>query len=414
MLKNIWYIHPYAGGPGVGRYVRPYALAKHWSERGIRATVFTAANHHQLDAPRTAGPAMVEGIEYEFISCLAYSGNSLSRLINMAEVTINLWRRGEHYKEQYGKPDAIICSSPHPYIFLASHSLARRFGAMSIFEVRDLWPLSFVELLGTHPHHPLVLLTGRLEQYAYKNASAVISLLPLTKPYMMKHGLAGHKWHYIPNGIEPERQTAAHAVEPMTACLEKARLLRAQGKTIIAYTGGLGRPNNVESLIQALAIYPPEERHKLAAIIVGKGEMQADLDRLIHRLGLEDTAFIFDQVPKQTALALLDSVDIGFIALKSAPLFNFGISPNKMFDYMLAALPILSSINAGNDPVAETQCGISVPSGKPSEIATALHKLVSAKPTERRAMGLRAQQYVLQNHSYESLANRYLEAITTP
>ena len=396
----------------MGRYVRPYALAKQWSERGIRTTVFTAANHHQLDGPRTPGPATVEGIEYEFITSAPYSGNNLSRLINMAEVTINLWRRGGHYKEQYGQPDAIICSSPHPYIFLASHALARRFGSMSVFEVRDLWPLSFVELLGTHPRHPLVLLTGRLERYAYKNASAVISLLPLTKPYMMKHGLLGHKWHYIPNGIEAERQAAA--LEPMAACLEKARLLRMQGKTIIAYTGGLGRPNNVESLIRALAIYPPKERHKLAAIIVGKGEMQPELDRLIHRFGLEDTAFIFDQVPKQTALALLDSVDIGFIALKSAPLFKFGISPNKMFDYMLAALPILSSINAGNDPVAETQCGISVPSGQPSEIAAALHRLVLATPTERRAMGLRAQQYVLQYHSYESLANRYLDALATP
>lgn len=412
MTRNIWYVHPYAGGPGIGRYTRPYSLAKYWTRMGVNATVFTVANHHQLDTPRPAGPLSVNGIPYEFISCRAYTNNGIGRLLNMADLTRNLWRYGNAYAKLYGKPDLIISSSPHPYAFLATHHLARRFKAKSIFEVRDLWPLGFVELLGTSKYHPLVLFTAWLERYAYKHADAVVSLLPKTKPYMVEHGLAEKKWHHIPNGVDLEINNEVSSDGTKNQCIEQAQAFKNQGYITITYTGALGQPNYVESLIEALALAKQTSNAKLAAIIVGRGEAKINIERLVHKHQLQASVAVFDQISKHDTLQLLRAVDIGYISLKPGPLFGFGISPNKLFDYMLAGLPVLFSISAGNNPVQDANCGISTAPNNIPAITDALIKLASLNKDERTTLGENGKQYVIQRHSYSHLAENYLRLLS--
>jgi glycosyltransferase involved in cell wall biosynthesis len=406
-MTNVWYVHPYAGGPGVGRYARPYSLAKAWAQEGVRTTVFTAANHHQLDTPKSPGPFEVDGVAYEFLPCRPYSGNGIGRLVNMAEAAIQLRARGNSYAKRYGKPDVIISSSPHPYMFLGAHPLARHFGAKSIFEVRDLWPLSFVELLGVSKRHPMVLFTSWLQKFAYEHANEVVSLLPLTKPYMVEHGMAPAKWHYIPNGVDASGQ---HNSTPAAnaPCINKAAEFAATGAVVVGYTGALGLPNNVESLVHALSTCVHQHHQNVAAVIVGRGDRKAAIEQLVGELRLQDRVAVFDQVPKNVALSLLRAVDIGYISLKEGPLFKFGISPNKLFDYMLAGLPVLSNINAGNDPVQEAGCGISVKSGSREDVAGALGKLVSMGKDGLAQMGGNGVEYVLKEHSYGLLAKRYV------
>ena len=59
----------------------------------------------------------------------------------------------------------------------------------------------------------------------------------------------------------------------------------------------------------------------------------------------------------------MSSIDIGFIGCKkNTYLLSHGISSNKIVDYaMMAGVPIICAINAGNDPVSEAKCGLSIP-----------------------------------------------------
>src|SRR5690606_31220380 len=114
-----------------GRYMRPYSLAKHWQRLGVDATVFASANHHQLDNPRPPGREIIDGVSYEFIPCRRYEGSGLKRILNMLDLTLNMWRLGDQFVKKYGRPDAIISSSPHPYVFLAGHRLAKKYRARS-------------------------------------------------------------------------------------------------------------------------------------------------------------------------------------------------------------------------------------------------------------------------------------------
>lgn len=403
---NIWYVHPYAGGPGIGRYSRPYFLARQWIQAGASATVFTSAFHHLLDTPQSSGGHEVAGVPYEFIDCRPYAGNGFGRLFNMAEFSAKFKLRARRHAQKYGRPDMVIASSPHPYCFLATHSIARQFGARSVFEVRDLWPLSLIELAGLSPRHPLTRFTGWMERRAYRNADFVVSLLPCTQEYMAEHGLPAKRWRYIPNGVHIDE--ASQGFSASNPGLEQARRWRAQGKVVVAYTGALGQPNYVDSLIEAISILHANGEPTVCAVIVGRGDRQHALQQLVRERGLQDRITIHDQIAKQDVLALLREVDIGYISLKPEPLFRFGVSPNKLFDYMLVALPVLFAVRAGNDPVAEAACGVTADPGDAAGIADGLMQMARLNPQERRETGERGRVYVLNRHTYDVLAYDYL------
>jgi glycosyltransferase involved in cell wall biosynthesis len=98
--------------------------------------------------------------------------------------------------------------------------------------------------------------------------------------------------------------------------------------------------------------------------------------------------------------------------LKNEPLFRFGISPNKLLDYMMAAKPVIQAINAGNDLVAESGCGISVPPDDADSLAEAIMRLRCMTDAERQTLGLNGRKYVLDHHDYRVLAQQFLSVMT--
>jgi len=406
----IWYVHPYAGGPDVGRFYRPFELAQSWRLKGVNVVVITAAFHHILNAPDSRkGLHDIEGVPYEFLPVPAYKGNGIARLLNMLAFSVQLRSHAKTLVQRHGLPDMIIGSSPHPFIFLATHRLARRFHAISVFEVRDLWPLSITELLNVSTKHPLLLAMDYVQRHAYKHADAVVSLLPETLSYMAERGLNDPgRWRYIPNGANMLQATP---VSISSDALSQAQRWREEGKFILAYPGALGVPNNLLPLIHTLEILRNRGKHHIVLLIVGRGEQEQQLKALVAQKQLQDRIAIHSQISKEAVISLLQHVDAGYISLHKSPVFRFGVSPNKLFDYMRAKLPIIYAIKAGNDPVRDCQCGYSVAPDQPEDIADALIALAALSVQERQTMGERGYQYGLQNHHYPKLADKYLQLL---
>lgn len=401
----IWYIHPYAGGPGIGRYDRPYHLSREWRKTGINSVVIAACNHHLLDRPQEAGAKDVNGVHYQFVDTPRYQGNGLGRIINMFAFGWKVLRKHQDIAAQYGRPSMIIASSPHPYAFLSAWWLARKYNAKCIFEVRDIWPLSMVELGGVSARHPLVLLTGWIERFAYRRSSAVVSLLPAAVGHMLSLGLDRDRFHYIPNGVD---LNAVNDIEDKESdCAILARRWRQEGYSVVVYAGALGRPNNVGTLVRSIIELHSKGYRKVRAIIVGRGEEAEELEALIRSNGLEETVALFGQIPKRAVEALLQVANMGYISLRPEPLLRFGVSPNKLFDYMQAALPVIFAVKAGNDPVAEAGCGKSVDPGDVSAIAAALQELSSLQEAELITLGHNGKAYVKSKHGYDQLAILY-------
>jgi glycosyltransferase involved in cell wall biosynthesis len=80
-------------------------------------------------------------------------------------------------------------------------------------------------------------------------------------------------------------------------------------------------------------------------------------------------------------------------------------------DYMAAGKPIINSIEAGNDPVREAGCGITVKADDPQAIADAIVRLMSLPGLERERMGNAGRNYVRSNHDYEVLSQKFIRVL---
>jgi glycosyltransferase involved in cell wall biosynthesis len=99
------------------------------------------------------------------------------------------------------------------------------------------------------------------------------------------------------------------------------------------------------------------------------------------------------------------------VGYQSSPLFRFGISPNKVFDYMAAGRPVILVGSAGNDPVRDAGCGVTVTSNDPAALAGAIRSLRLLPSSELSRLGANGRAYAEKTHAYPILARRYLAAL---
>ena len=118
---------------------------------------------------------------------------------------------------------------------------------------------------------------------------------------------------------------------------------------IVCYAGAHGIPNDLENLINAADLL---KNDKVSFLMVGKGNLKPQLVQLVKSKNLTNISMC-DAISKSAIPKLLKLVDVGFIGAKNRPIYSHGISPNKLADYMMAEIPIICAIKAGNDPVVE-------------------------------------------------------------
>jgi glycosyltransferase involved in cell wall biosynthesis len=411
---NILLINHYAGSVRHGMEYRPYYLAREWVRSGHRVTIVASSTSHlRNQAPLLEGRARldetIDGIDYIWLATPSYRGNGVARVRNMAAFVLRLWREGPRLAAAL-RPDVVIASSTYPLDIWPAHRIARDARARLLFEVHDLWPLSPMELGGYSRLHPFIMLLQAAENYACRHADAVVSILPKVGAHLEAHGMAAGKLHLIPNGVDPDEWAGGsasngHALEPaLGAALDR---LKQHGKFVVGYAGTHGIANALHTLIEAAARL---QAHPVAFVLVGAGPEKAALQRMAYERGLSNLHF-FDPVPKAQIPALLQGFDLAYIGWHRQPLYRFGISPNKLIDYMMAACPVLHAVDAGNDPVAEAGCGLTVAPEQPQAIADAILALM-ARGAERRAqLGQRGRAFALAHHTYPVLGQRFLTAL---
>ncbi|CAM4015905.1 putative glycosyl transferase WbpJ [Pseudomonas reidholzensis] len=307
-----------------------------------------------------------------------------------------------------GRPDIIIYSSPHPFGVLSCWLAARLLRAKFVFEVRDLWPLSLIELAGLSETNLLVRATGLIERFAYARADKVISLLPYAEPHMRGKGLSAGKFLWVPNGVVAS-DAGTRADTHDSPFIRHVRDLRQQGVFVVIYAGAHGKPNSLDGLVRSATILK-QRNANVRIILVGKGESKAHLSSLAAREASGIVEF-FAQQPKEDVMAALAFASAGYISLKSEPLFRFGVSPNKLWDYMRGGMPIIFACTVNNNPVDEYDCGLSVDPDSPDEIASAIIQLMRLTEQQRKAMGLKGREAVLEHYTYETLAPKLLQGL---
>ncbi len=408
---NIWYVNHYAGGPGIGPAYRPYELAAAWKKQGHTVTVFVASFHH-LQSCDGLKPGVFEagGVRYVAIAARRYDGNSLSRLLNMADFARGLKSAAAHVPAERAKPDVIIASSPHPFAIYQARSLAKRFGAKLVFEIRDIWPLSITEITGTSRFHPFVQACAHAERFAYLKADLISSVLPRADRYLAEKGWGAKPFIWVPNGAGASVQTEITSATGRHA-IDQMKHWRQQGKTVLVHAGSMGPPNGLLQLIEAVCA--PEAAplaEKLALLLVGSGPLEDEIKRRAQTALCEVS--VFDRVPKEDVRAIVQEASFGYAGVNNFPkLYKFGVSLNKVADYLAAGTPVFLPTAACGEPVSEAKAGLAKEVTSVGDMCAALHELVSIPEDERLAMGARGRHYMQDDYNFDAIAARYAAAI---
>jgi len=396
---RIWIVNHYADPPD-GLATRSFDIAKRMVENGQPTTIFVCAfSHYHLRPARHLGARLwrhetIDGVELVWIAANAYRGNDWRRVLNMLTFSLLAFTAGLLRRD---RPDVVIGVSVHPLAALAGYYLARIKGARFFFEVTDLWPQTLIDFGLLRPQSTVARAMRRLERYLFQRAERIVMLWRHTDEYVRSQGVPAGKILWVPHGVELERY---EELEPYRGAPE--RPFR------IMFLGGFVASNSIDSILDAAAVLRDRGRDDVRFLLVGSGQ---ERDRLIERarsMRLSNVEFP-PAVPKREVSRAMGQADAFIYGLRDLALYRFGISLNKLTDYLAAGRPIIFFGRSTYDPVKDAEAGFSVPPGNPGVVADAIERLVALTPQERIDMGERGRLYLLEHHNIPRLAARLLE-----
>lgn len=379
-------------------------MAKEWINMGNKVCIVGASFSHvrtvQPETLKEITEETIDGIKYIWVRTPVYKGNGVGRFLNMLTFIVKLILFNNKILKMFS-PDVVIASSTYPLDIFPAKILKKKVKAKLIYEVHDLWPLSPMILGGMSKYHPFIMLMQIGENMACKWADKVVSMLPLAKEHLQSHGMAPQNFVYVPNGIVLEDwETDEKVPEIHKKEIEK---LKTERKFLVCYAGSHGLANALEPFIKCGKYV---EELGVYLVLIGDGPCKSELIDMAKKEGITNVSFL-PPVPKRNIPAILREMDLLFFSLQKCPLFRFGVSPNKLFDYMMAEKPIINAVEAGNDLVRESGCGITVEPGNIENYVNAIKLFVKMKQEEREAMGKRGKEFVLKHHNYKILAHKF-------
>ena len=402
---NILYIDHYAGSMSMGMEFRPYYMAREWRKLGHKVRIIGADYSHlrvkQPQITKNYQITEIDGEEYQIIKAGIYEGNGAKRAISMFRFAGSLCLHSGRIAKEF-KPDIVISSSTYPLDSYAANRIAKKSKGKYIHEAHDVWPLTLVEIGGMSKSHPFVRVLNHAEKYAYKHCNKVVSILPNTLPHMLEQGLQSeNKFIYVPNGVVMEDWMNAKEIDNEHKVLFDK--LHEEGKFIVEYLGGHAISNALDQLIDAAKLTKDAE-----FVLVGKGVEKERLMKRVQEGKIENVHFL-PPVPKNQVPSILKEADALYIGAEHSSLYRFGVSMNKMYDYMMSGKPVLNGVVASNNEVDEAHCGLSFDSSTKEEIAHSVEQIKQLPEETLTEMGKRGSDWVKENCDYTKLAKRFLD-----
>lgn len=397
---KVWVFNHFASTPetNTGAGERHYFLAKEFEKSKCATTVFSASyNHLFLNQPRRTFPYNIQifgdNIRYVWVWVTKYNPSSgVGRFINWLSFVATLFLIP---KRKFGKPDVIIVSSMSMWPIL--NALWYRLWHPSvkvIFEIRDVWPLTPIEIGGMSPRNPVIRLMFKLERWAYKKSDCIVSVLPKASD-RVKEVLGERPFYFewIPNAMNGFAGERAEYIKPTSK------------EKLIMYAGAIGPANSLDMLV-GIAEILKDDNFKF--ILFGDGPERLRLEQIVTKKEL-DNVYFKGKVNKEDVQNQLAQADALFVAWHNISIYRYGVSANKYNDYMSLAKPIISVGNIAYDPVELAQCGIVIKERSAETCARNILKLFELSEDRLKEMGNNGYKYWKENKTYSVISESYLK-----
>lgn len=400
MSSTIWYISKYVTPPYAANVgTRGFWLLREFSRRGHKTVLITSDSNHLANPPKLNRQSLkeaVDGVEIHWLRTMKYKGaRSLGRMISWLDFEWQLWKMP---KSAIPNPNVLIVSSLSLLTIINGLWLRHKYGCRLIFEVRDIWPLTLVEVGRLSSWNPLVVLLSWVERIGYQRADLIVG----TVPNLIEHVSEVTRNHSpvicIPQGIDPRILVRAQK-------LSKAYIDKniPREKFIVCYAGAIGAANALETFLSCAREL--KFRDDIHFLIVGEGALKQKFEN--ECLGYDNITFA-PSIQKDAVSDLLGHTSLLYFSFQKASRLRFGQSLNKLIDYMLSGKPIIASYTGFPSMINEADCGSFVPAEDLNALRTEIERYADMPAEERARIGGRGRDWILKNRRFETLAAEYL------
>lgn len=403
---TVWILEQHTLPPGYPGGTRHYHIAEELAAEGFQVEVMTSdfhisqRRHLKLRWPRLRKTEHFGPLRWTWLWASGYQKNNWKRYANILTFAgtlglTTLFRR---------KPQVILGSAPHLLAAYGAYLLARLRRVPFYIEIRDLWPQTLIDMGGRSPQSRMVRLLAWFERQLYTKADRVLILAEEAEDYVVERGANRDRLLWVPNGVDlqpleglptPAEARAAHDLET--------------DRFVAMYTGAHGSANSLHTIVDAARLLDEQAPGRFRILLVGDGMEKADL--MERAKGIECLQFR-DAVPKQDLRTLLQAADSLILTLLDVPVFRYGVSPRKLYDYYAAGKPVV--VNVAGQITREVErngCGLAAPPEDPAALAQRMQEMAAKSDEERAEMGRRSRELGESTYDMRKVSLRIAQAI---
>ncbi len=396
------YFPPEMGAPAA----RVHELSREWAALGHDVTVLTGFPNHPtgIIPPEYCGQLirreLIDGVRVIRTPIYAAANKGVvRRAANYLSYAASAASFGPVLTE---RPDVVIATSPQLLTAVSGYWMSALKRAPFVFEVRDIWPRSIVEVGALPAHHPAVWALERLELFLYARADRVVAVTDSFVDELAARGVPREKLRVVKNGVDLQ----------LFRPLPRANDIRHElglkpGDFMCLYVGTHGMAHGLQTILDAADRL--RNRPEIRFVLVGEGAEKNALQERARWMKLESVTFV-DQQPRGKTPLFLAASDLSLVLLKGKPLFKT-VLPSKIFEILGAGRPIVLGVDGEARKVVEdASAGVFVQPEDPAALAEAILNL-KANPTKCIQMGANGRAFVEANYSRKALAKKYVDIL---
>jgi len=347
-------------------------FAKYLIRKGYSVTIFAASSVHSSNINLITDHSkkrteIIDGIPYVYVKTDTYIGNGRARVINMFQFA----RRLPAVCQDFPKPDVILASSATPMACMAGIKLAKIYKCKCIAEISDLWPESFVSYGLISRSNPLLKLLYAYEKKMYEKADKIIFTMAGGKDYIIEKGwdfehggpIKLNKIYHINNGVDLE--VFDHNKKAYIANDED---IEDENTFKVVYVGAINIANKVEKIFEVAQLL---KNQNIKFLIWGRGNQLEVLRKRATDMFLHNVIFK-GYVEKHYIPYIVSKAQLNILFGDHLPIYRFGVSPNKLFDYFASGKPTLLTFKTGYSLIEKYKCGTVIDGFDAKQIADAI------------------------------------------
>lgn len=402
---NIWIINNYATPPAYGGLVRHYYFSKYLTQMKHKVRILTASHIHNTDLNMTQNNQLIieqtfDEVEYSFVKVMSYQKNDWRRIYSMFQFARNCVKAMKNLIKAGEYPDVIYMSSPSPFSAFTATRFANKRNFFKVLEVRDLWPLSITNFKQKSDSNLIIKILYRLEKYLYETADRLIFTMAGGQDYIKDKkwidSVDLNKIYQINNGIDlSEFEDNKKYYRLSDTDLDNPDFFK------IIFTGSIRQIYQLETIVETARI-AQKKLPDVQFLIYGDGTEKQSLLDLVKEYRLKNIKFK-GRVESSYIPYILSKADLTLMHSRQVDLNKYGISQNKLFEYLAAGKPVLSTVRSNYSLIEKYNCGIECKDQKPDTIFSAIQELYELSKKDIEAMGNSAI-LVAQNYDYSKLS----------